>query len=107
MRVYSYSEARQRFAEVLSQARREGQVQIRRRDGQLFLLRPAAPRRSPLDVPAVDSGLTAKQIVALVRESRRSTERLLRPAAPLKGLRPSRARRRTRSRRGSKLQPRG
>ena len=78
MKVYSYSEARQRFAEVLRQARREGQVQIRRRDGQLFVVQPAHAAGSPLDVPAVDATLTRRQIVGLVRESRRSTERLIR-----------------------------
>ena len=93
MKIYSYSEARQRFAEVLNQARREGQVQIRRRDGQLFEVRPRVLSGSPLDVPAVDSGLTAEQIVGLVRESRRSTERLVRSVPPDKRAQPtSRAR---------------
>ena len=48
MKVYSYSEARQQFAEVLSRARREGEVEIRRRDGQVFILRPTAMAGSPL-----------------------------------------------------------
>lgn len=78
MKVYSYSEARQRFAEVLRNARREGQVQIRRRDGQVFVVQPAHASGSPLDVPAADAGLTRKEIVDFVRESRRSTERLVR-----------------------------
>jgi hypothetical protein len=78
MKVHSYSEARQRFADVLRQAAREGQAQIRRRDGALFLVQPARPRGSPLDVPGVESGLTAMEVVNLVRESRRSTQRLLR-----------------------------
>ena len=107
MKVYSYSEARQRFAEVLNQARREGQVQIRRRDGQLFVIRPGTPSGSPLDVPAVNSGLTAEQIVGLVRESRRSTERLVSSAPPNTRLQPGRARRRARSRRATKSHPRG
>ena len=77
MKVYSYSEARQRFADVLRQAKREGQAQIRRRDGELFVVQPADRGGSPLDVPGVESGLTALQVVDLVRASRRSTERLL------------------------------
>ena len=32
MKVYSYSEARQKFTEVLNRATREGAVEIRRRD---------------------------------------------------------------------------
>lgn len=77
MKVYTYSAARQRFADVLRRARREGQVQIRRRDGQVFTLRPERPDGSPLDVPGVESDLGAREIVELVRDSRRSTRRFV------------------------------
>ena len=89
MKVYSYSEARQRFAEVLRQAKREGQAQIRRRDGELFVVQPAQSVGSPLDVPGVDSGLTAREVVDLVRDSRRSTERLLQRTPANKRLQPT------------------
>ena len=72
MKVYSYSEARQRLAEVLNRARREGEVEIRRRDGQVFVVRPTASAGSPLDVPAVSADLSRGEIVGLVRASRRS-----------------------------------
>lgn len=81
MKVYSYSAARQRLAELLNRARREGQVEIRRRDGQIFVVRPGARTGSPLDVPGVRAGLTREEVVGLVRESRRSTERLLKLAS--------------------------
>lgn len=71
MKEYTYSEARQRLAALLERARREGEVRIRRKDGQLFLLRPARPAGSPLDVPGLDLNLSRAEIVALVRESRR------------------------------------
>ena len=89
MKVYSCSEARQRFADVLRQAKREGQAQIRRRDGELFLVQPALRSGSPLDVPGVESGLTARQLVDLVRASRRSTERLLPQTPANKALQPA------------------
>jgi antitoxin Phd len=95
MKVYSYSEARQRFADVLRQAKREGQAQIRRRDGELFLVQPALRRGSPLDVPGVESGLTAPQLVDLVRASRRSTGRLLPPTPAGARMQPTRATRST------------
>ena len=76
MRVYNYSEARQQLSKLLNHARREGQVEIRRRDGQRFLIRPAQGAASPLDVPGVDAGLSREEIVDLVRESRQLTERL-------------------------------
>ena len=77
MKVYSYSEARQQFAEVLNRARREGEVEIRRRDGQVFILRPTASAGSPLDVPGVSTDLSRDEIVGLVRESRRSAGRFI------------------------------
>ena len=80
MKVYSYSQARQQFAEVLNRARREGEVEIRRRDGQVFIVRPTASGGSPLDVPGVSTDLSRDEIVGLVRESRRSAGRFIKPA---------------------------
>ena len=91
MKVYSYSEARQRFAEVLNRARREGEVEIRRRDGQVFIVRPTASAGSPLDVPGVSTNLSRDEIVGLVRESRRSADRFLKQTtSPNLRLQPSR-----------------
>ena len=77
MKVYSYSEARQQLAELLKRASREGEVRIRRRDGNAFLVRPAARSGSPLDVPGIDVGLTRAELLDLVRMSRRSAAALL------------------------------
>ena len=71
MKVYTYSEARQRLATVLERARREGSVRIRRKDGQSVVLRPELHEGSPLDVPGTDLGLTRDEIVGFVREGRR------------------------------------
>ena len=70
MKVYTYSEARQRLASVLEQACRDGEVRIQRRDGQSFVLKPEKPLTSPLDVCGVDLGITTDEIVDFVRESR-------------------------------------
>ncbi len=70
MREYSFSEARQQFASVLEEAGKEGVVCIKKRDGAAFLIRPVAPRQSPLDVVGVDLGLNAADIVAAIREGR-------------------------------------
>jgi hypothetical protein len=70
MKVYTYSEARQRLASVLDEARKAGEVRIRRRDGTEFTLRPVKTRGSPLDVPGVDTGLGRAEILAAIRESR-------------------------------------
>ena len=70
MKVYTYSEARQRLARLLDEAREGGEIRIKRRDGSEFAVKPIRSRRSPLDVPGVDTGVTAEDIVASVRESR-------------------------------------
>lgn len=70
MRTYTYSEARQRLATLLDQARREGRVQIRRQDGSTFVVQPVVSERSPLDVPGVRSRFRRGELVSLVREER-------------------------------------
>jgi hypothetical protein len=71
VRTYTFSQARQQLASLLDEASREGEIQIRRRDGRSFVVQPVVDGRSPLDVPAVATGLTTAEILALVRKGRR------------------------------------
>jgi len=71
MKVYTYSEARQRFASVLEEAGREGAVRIQRKDGKVFVLRPERSKASPLDVPGLNLRLSRKEIVEFVRAGRK------------------------------------
>ena len=71
MKEFTYSEARQRLAALLERARREGAVRIRRKDGQVFVLRPEVPAGSPLDVPAIGARLSRDDILEAIREGRR------------------------------------
>lgn len=107
MKVYTYSQARQRLASVLNQARRDGEVRIRRRDGQVFVLQPAAAvgaSDSPLDVPGITVPATTQDILDAIQESRGSTERLLRKPLSNKRMPPTgrSSRRSARARRSSK-----
>jgi hypothetical protein len=72
VKEYTYSEARQRLAALLERARREGAVRIRRKDGQVFVLRPERATGSPLDVPAIGTRLSREEIVEAIREGRRA-----------------------------------
>ena len=72
MNVYTYTEARQNLATLLNQALKEGQVLIKRRDGQVFVLKPQPRADSPLDVDGVNLNVTATEIVNFVREGRRT-----------------------------------
>lgn len=70
MTVYTFSEARQKFASLLERARREGAVRVKRRDGQVFLIQPERRRRSPFDVPGIDADVSREEIVGIIREMR-------------------------------------
>ena len=72
MVVYTYSEARQKFASVLDKAVEEGEVRVKRKDGQVFVIRLVTSDDSPLDVEGVDLGLTADEILGFIQEGRRS-----------------------------------
>lgn len=69
--VYTYSEARQRLASLLEEAVRDGEVRIKRQDGQSFVIRPEPKTGSPLDVEGIDLDLTGEEIVRFVQEGRR------------------------------------
>lgn len=87
MREYTFSRARQKLASLLDMAREEGGVLIRRRDGQVFEVKPAKRTGgSPLDVPGVDLDLSSGEMMAALAESRASGARFVRE-------RPSRKRR--------------
>ena len=70
MREYSFTEARQHFASILDEAKREGIVCIKKRDGETFYIKPAESKKSPLDVEGVDLGISSSDIVDAVREGR-------------------------------------
>jgi hypothetical protein len=43
---------------------------VRRKDGQVFVIKPILKKKSPLDIPGVDLGVSTSEIVDIVRESR-------------------------------------
>lgn len=69
--VYTYTEARQNLASLLDRAVNEGEVRIKRRDGQVFVIRPEHAVTSPLDVESIDLDITTEEIVQFVSEGRR------------------------------------
>ena len=71
MKEFTYSEARQQLATLLEKARREGAVRIRRRDGQVFVLRPEQRTGSPLDVPSLKLRISRDDLLTAVQEGRR------------------------------------
>jgi hypothetical protein len=71
MKVYTYSKAREKLADILDESKTE-EVVIRRRKGDMYTIVPqsARPRRSPFDIPGLGKGLNRQEIMDAIRESR-------------------------------------
>lgn len=70
MNTYTYSEARQRLATLLDQAKIEGKVLIIRKDGSIFELKSVVKKKSPLDVKGVNIKLEKEEIIDILKEVR-------------------------------------
>lgn len=69
MKVYTYSEARQRFSEVLNIARTQ-EVVIKRKSGETFSVTYRKSEKSPFDVSGITTRATTKDILDAIKESR-------------------------------------
>ncbi|MFH0976385.1 MAG: type II toxin-antitoxin system prevent-host-death family antitoxin [Spirochaetota bacterium] len=69
MKVYTYSEARQRLSEVLDIALKE-EVIVKRRGGETFSIVYKKNKKSALDVPGINLNVSTKDILDAVKESR-------------------------------------
>lgn len=71
MKVYTYSEARDKLSSILEESKTE-EVVIKRRKGDMYTIVPksARPRRSPFDVPGLSKGITRQEILEAISESR-------------------------------------
>jgi antitoxin Phd len=72
MNLYTYTEARQKLATLLDKALQEGEVLIRRKDGQVFVVKPQPRADSPLNIEGIDLSITTPEIIAFIQESRRT-----------------------------------
>ena len=60
MRIFILTEARQKLASLLEQAAKYGEVRIKRRDGQVFVIRPQKRKGSPLAVNGINRNIIGK-----------------------------------------------
>ena len=72
MSVYAYADAIRKFSVLLEEAFKGEDVRIQRDDGQEFVVKPAPPLRSPLDVEGVKLRITTDEIVDCIHEGRRN-----------------------------------
>lgn len=68
---YTYSQARQNFATVLTKAQTEGEVIVQRKDGSAFVIKPYTVEKSPLDVQGIDLNLSSSEILEIIHETRK------------------------------------
>jgi hypothetical protein len=71
MKIYNYSQARQNFSLLLNTALKE-EVIITRKDGSKFKIVPFVEKKnnSPFDIDGIDSDVTTKDILNIIREGR-------------------------------------
>jgi hypothetical protein len=71
MKVYSYSEAREKLSSILEESKTE-EVIIKRRRGDAYAIVPqsARSRRSPFDVPGLNKNITRQEILEAISEVR-------------------------------------
>ena len=72
MRIHTYSEARRKLASLLDRAVKEGEVKIKRRDGQTFVIKPEPRQGSPLDIEGIELNVTTSEIVQFIQEGRKT-----------------------------------
>ncbi|MBI4698247.1 MAG: prevent-host-death protein [Nitrospirae bacterium] len=73
MKIYTYSQAREKLSDILEESKKD-EVVIRRRRGDMFSIAPKiTTRRSPFDVPGLGKKITRKEILEAIRESRELT----------------------------------
>lgn len=68
--MQTYLETQENLSALLEQARKQGEVRIKRANGEMFVLKPEKKKRSALDVQGIDLDISTKEIVAFVREGR-------------------------------------
>lgn len=70
MKIYTYSQARERLADILEESKKE-EIIIRRRKGDMFSIVPKMPiRRSPFDVTGLQKNISRKEILEAIQDSR-------------------------------------
>ncbi|MBA2124437.1 prevent-host-death protein [bacterium Unc6] len=71
MKIYTYSQAREKLTDILEESKSE-EVVIRRRKGDMFSIAPKTRScRSPFDVPGLSKSITRREILKAIRESRK------------------------------------
>lgn len=71
MKIYTYSRAREKLADILEESKNE-EVIIKRRKGDTYAIVPrsVSSSRSPFDVTGLEKNISRNEILQAIRESR-------------------------------------
>ena len=72
--IYTTTQIRKELPSLLQKALKNGQIQFKTKDGQIFVIRPVRPAKniksSPLDVRGIKLSISKDDILQSIRESR-------------------------------------
>ena len=71
--IYTTSQVQKQFSILLKKALKEGRVQFKTRDGQLFVISPVrmhVAKKSPFEVRSIKLRITRADILQSIRDSR-------------------------------------
>ena len=68
--MQTYLETQENLSVLLERADEQGEVRIKRDNGQVIVLKPEKRKRSAFDVTGIDLGVSTKEIVEFIREGR-------------------------------------
>ncbi|MEP7039368.1 MAG: type II toxin-antitoxin system Phd/YefM family antitoxin [Acidobacteriota bacterium] len=69
-KMQTYQENQEKLSVLLERANEQGEVRIKRANGQIFVLKPEQMKRSALDIDGIDLDVSTDEIVEFVREGR-------------------------------------
>lgn len=68
--MQTYQENQEKLSVLLERANEQGEVRIKRANGQIFVLKPEQTKRSVLDIDGIDLDVSTDEIVEFVRDGR-------------------------------------
>ncbi len=72
MSTYTYSTVRQKLSAILDEAKSTHSVFIKRQNGDLFQITSVPRKKSPLDVPSIQTQITTTDILSAIHTSRKA-----------------------------------
>lgn len=70
MAIYTYTAARQKLAKLLDEAKKNKEVLIKRKNGDVFVLKKISKPAKEINITGINIPIKRQEIVEIVREGR-------------------------------------